>query len=74
MEFSPHTCGNDNIPRLELAMTAINYVLTVADKIQNILDPGYVFRAEQNPILGRSGYLQAKRLRNRTRKRAPLQI
>jgi hypothetical protein len=45
VDFSLRTCGNDSIPRLELVMTAINYVLSVAD-IENLLDPGYVFRAE----------------------------
>lgn len=46
----------------------------VADNILHTLDPGYVFQADLNVISDQSGYLQAKRLKDRTRKRAPLQI
>lgn len=61
---------------LELEMTQRN-LYNVADNILNTLDPGFVFRADRNVISDRSGYLQAKRLKDlkdRSRKRAPLQI
>lgn len=61
---------------LELEMTQHN-LYNVADNILNTLYPGYVFRADRNVISDRSGYLQAKRLKDlkdRARKRAPLQI
>lgn len=61
---------------LELEMTQHN-LYNVADNILNAMDPGCVFRADQNVISDRSGYLQVeglKDLKDRIRKRAPLQI
>lgn len=61
---------------LELEMTQ-HKLYNIADNILNTLDPGYIFQADGNVISDRSGYLQAKKLkdlRDRARKNAPLQI